>query len=146
MDKIGIIFFSAALALMAVLAVIEVRFLVRRLRSAKWPTAGATIHAGFVGSIGKGGRAASFTYQFPVEDGLYYGRFILMANEEGGRKLLRELDGQSVQVRYNPRRPEISFLLNLYDARFNGVAASQNPYWLFELSELPGSFTRLFSK
>ncbi|HEY1923956.1 MAG TPA: hypothetical protein VGG58_01805 [Candidatus Acidoferrum sp.] len=61
MDTIGIIFLGLALSFMAVVVMIEVRFFIHRLQSARWPAATATIRAEFVGSIGRGARAAFFT-------------------------------------------------------------------------------------
>lgn len=146
MNTIGIIFLVLALTFMAAVVLVELRFFLRRWHSVKWPTITATIHADSVGSIGKGGRAAFFTYQFDLRSKSYAGRFALATNEDRGSKLLNDLDSLPIEVRYNPRRPNLSFLVNLYDSRFGGVAATQNPYWFFERSELPGATVRLFRK
>ena len=146
MNTIGIIFLAIGLVVVVAIAIIELRFLIRRWLSAKWPTTTAIIHAQSVDSIGKGGRAAFFTYQFDLQSNSYAGRFALATNEERGSKLLDDLDGLPIEVRYDPRRPNLSFLVNPYDSRFGGVAATQNPYWFFERSELTGSRVRLFKK
>jgi hypothetical protein len=98
MDTLGIVFYTIAFAYMAFIIVIESRFFIRRLFSGRWPTATATIHAESLGSLGKGGRGAFFTYDFDVEGVTYAGRFALITlrDEDHGRKLLRELtDSQS---------------------------------------------------
>jgi hypothetical protein len=147
MDTIGIIFLGLALSLMAVVVAIEVRFFIHRLQSARWPTATATIRAEFIGPIGRGARAAFFTYGFTVAKVTYTGRFglVALASEDPGRKLLRELTGLPISIRQNSKRPGISFLENLYDMRFDGAAGTQNPYWFMNRSELLGE-TRLFPK
>ena len=145
MATFQLIIIFAFLAFFAVKLAAETRFLLRRMGSGKWPTTIAKIEGEFVGSMGKGARAASFQYQFTVEGSLYSGRFVVPAIEERARKLLKQLDGQSIEICYNPRRPDISFLLNLYDLRFDGFAASQNP-WFTNLSEIPGSVMGLFRK
>jgi hypothetical protein len=93
-------------------------------------------------------RAAFFTYDFVVEGVTYTGRFglIYLQNEEQVRKLLRELAGLPISIRYNPKKPRISFLENLYDLRFDGTAATQNPYWYMDRREIPGDVISLSTK
>lgn len=149
MDTLGTIFLALGLGFMAVVIGIEVRFMIRRLQSGGWPTATATIRAEFVGSVGRGARAAFFAYDFIFQGAKHCGQFALvpLASEDQGRKLLSVLGGLPISIRYNPKRPEISFLVNhLYDARFDGVSATQNPYWFLIRSEIPEETISLFPK
>jgi hypothetical protein len=149
MDIFGIVFFTLALGLMAYVTVIEVRFFTRRLRSTHWPTTTAIIRPEWVASLGRGGRGVFFTYDFVVQGSTHHGRFALLplTSEDQGRKLLGELSGLPISIRYNPKRPEVSFLVNhLYDARFDGVSATQNPYWYMERREIPGETIDLLPK
>ena len=148
MDIFGIIFFTIAFAYMTFVVAIESRFFVRRFLSRRWPTATATIRAESFGTIGKGARAAFFTYDFTVEEVTYTGRFALNAflNEDQGKKLLNELTGLPISIRYNPKQPKISFLVNVYDLRFDGATGTQNPNWYIERREIPGDTIKLFQK
>jgi hypothetical protein len=148
MDIYGIFFFTFAFAYMAFMVIIESRFFIRRLLSGRWPTASATIRAEWLGSIGPATRAAFFTYDFIVEGVPYTGRFALvyLTGEDQGRKLLNELAGLPISIRYNPKQPKTSFLVNVYDLRFDGATGTQNPYWYTERREIPGNTIKLFQK
>jgi Protein of unknown function (DUF3592) len=148
MDIFGVVFFTFAFAYMAFMVVIESRFFIRRLLSGRWPTVTATIRADSLGSLGRGGCAAFFTYEFTVEEVAYTGRFALLSltGSEHGRNLLNELAGLPIEIRYNPKRPKISFLVNLWDMRFDGATCTQNPYWYTERREIPGETVKLFPK
>jgi hypothetical protein len=147
MDIFGVVFFTVAFAYMAFIVVIESRFFIRRLLSGRWPTTTATIRAEWVGSIGNG-HAAFFTYDFSVKEVAYTGRFavIYLTGQDQGRKLLNELAGLPISIRYNPKQPKISFLVNVYDLRFDGATGTQNPYWYTERREIPGDTIKLFPK
>jgi hypothetical protein len=147
MDIFGIIFFTFAFAYMAFMVAIESRFFLRRLLSGRWPTATATIRPESLGSIGNG-VAAFFTYDFTVNEVAFTGRFavVSLTGQDQGRKLLNELAGLPISIRYNPKQPEISFLVNVYDLRFDGATGTQNPYWYTERREIPGDTIKLFSK
>jgi hypothetical protein len=146
MDTFDSAFLVIVIALVAWFVVPQLRYLIRRTRGSKWPIATAIIQAGFVGLVPEDTRAASFQYQFTANDKLYSGRFLVIVNEERATKLLKEIDGQSVLVRYNPHRPDISFLTDCYDSRLGGEVATQNPYWLGQFEEIPGSVMNLFRK
>ena len=146
MDTLGAIFYTLGSAYVAFVAVVEFRHFTRRFLSSRWPTVTATIRAESIGSLGKGGRAAFFIYDFIVNDTPYTGRFAVMSltGEDQGRKLLNKLDGLPISIRYNPKRPKISLLVNLFDMRFDGAIGTQNPYWYMNRSEIPGEPIRLF--
>jgi hypothetical protein len=148
MDICGIVFFTSAFAYMAFIVVIESRFFIRRLVSGHWPTTTATIRAEWLGSIGPGGHAAFFTYDFTVKEVAYTGRFavIYLTGKDQGRKLLNELAGLPISIRYNPKRPKILLLVNLYDMRFEVATGTQNPYWYMNRREIPGETIKSFQK
>ena len=130
MDAFNIIFLVTVLALVAWTVVPQTQYLLRQMQSAKWPTATAAIQEDFVGSLPDGGHAASFKYQFAVKENLYRGQFLVIAGEDRATRLLKELDGQTIQVRYDPRRPEISFLINCYDSSLGGAQRSTLRTWI----------------
>jgi len=101
-----------------------------------------------VGSVGKGARAAFFTYDFNVQEVAYTGRFALtyLTSVDQGRKLLSELADLPISIRYNPKQPQTSFLANLCDVRFDGATGTQNPYWYMARREIPGEMISLFPK
>ena len=113
---------------------IQVPYLVRRFRSGGWPTLDATIQKGAVGRIhfGKGASApASFMgYVYVVQGVRYAGFFALYGDEVCVRKLHDGLAGASLQIRYSPSDPNLSFLVDYSDPRFEGLTATQSPEWL----------------
>ncbi len=113
---------------------VQAHHFVLRHRSRRWPTSAATIQKGAIGRIHSSKCAtapASFMgYAFVVESIRYAGSFALCGEEPLLRKLNESLTGQTIQVRYDPSDPNISFLADCYDPRFGGVVATQNPEWL----------------
>jgi hypothetical protein len=51
------------------------------------------------------------------------------------RKLSDDLPGGTIQIRYNPADPNVSYLVDCNDSRFEGLAATQNPEWLGQSPE-----------
>jgi hypothetical protein len=102
--------------------------------SRRWPSATATIQKGEVSRVagpkGSVAFASFFGYGFALNGARYAGLFALICNEEHGQNLQNKLAGESVFVRYNPSNPNISFLADIYDSRFEGLTATQNPKWL----------------
>jgi hypothetical protein len=113
---------------------VQIRYLLRRYRRNRWPSAEATIQQGAIGKIyfGKGATApASFLgYAYNVQGVRYGGYFALYGGEAIVQKLHKGLAGASIQIRYNPSDPNTSFLLNYSDFRFEGLKATQSPEWL----------------
>jgi len=113
---------------------VQIRYLLGRYRRNRWPSADAAIQKGAVGKIsfGKGGTApASFMgYAYNVQGVRYAGFFALYGDEVTVQKLHNTLAGAPLQVRYNPSDPNISFLLDYKDLRFEGLKATQSPEWL----------------
>jgi hypothetical protein len=66
-------------------------------------------------------------YAYVVEGVRYAGYFVIFGDEEKARRLQGELADVPVQIRYDPSNPNVSYLVNLYDSRFGGVGANQNP-------------------
>ena len=113
---------------------VRIRFLLRRYRGKSWPTVEATLQNGAVGriSFGTGSSSpASFVgYAYIVQGVQYAGFFALYDDDSHVRKLSDGLSGDTVQIRYNPSDPNVSFLVDRNDSRFEGLAATQNPEWL----------------
>ena len=69
-------------------------------------------------------------YAYIVQGVQYAGFFALYDDDSHVRKLSDGLSGDTVQIRYNPSDPNVSFLVDRNDSRFEGLAATQNPEWL----------------
>ena len=112
----------------------QIRFVLRRYRSKRWPTVDATLQKGAVGriSFGKGASApATFVgYAYIVQGVQYAGFFAVYGDGSQVRKLQDSLTGAHVQIRYDPVDPNVSYLADYKDSRFDGLAATQNPEWL----------------
>jgi hypothetical protein len=120
------------------LLVTQSRYYLRFISSRRWPSTSATIEKAYVGKIqGLGGRAGFFSYRFTVQGVDHTGRFLIIDDEEHAQKLQTKLDGLPIVVNYNQRDPRMCFIVDLYDPRFEGHAARQNPYWFYGASSLP---------
>jgi hypothetical protein len=110
---------------------VQAVYFVRRLRSRRWPTADATIQKGALGgvSVGRGASVpASFMgYAFVVNNVRYAGLFAVCGDQPFLHRLSQSICGQTIQIRYNPSDPNMSFLVDYYDPRFGGKVATQNP-------------------
>jgi hypothetical protein len=113
---------------------VQTRYLLRRFRKDRWPIADAAIQKGAIGKIsfGKSGTVpASFMgYAFMVQSVRYGGFFALYGDEATVQKLHDDLAGAPLQIRYRPSDPNISFLLDYKDLRFEGLKATQSPEWM----------------
>jgi hypothetical protein len=113
---------------------VQIRFVLRRYRSKHWPTVDATLQKGAIGKIsfGRGATApATFMgYAYIVQGVRYAGFFALYGDDSQVRKLQDDLTGAHIQIRYDPSDPNVSYLLDNKDSRFDGLAATQNPEWL----------------
>jgi hypothetical protein len=92
----------------------------RRARSARWPTVPGTIEGGEVSTL-RGRRrnsdgpieraTASLAYSYQVNGTYYSGYHIaVFDDEQEAWSFVDGLKGETVQVSYNPRRPDISVL------------------------------------
>ena len=91
----------------------------RLVRSARWPTVPGTIEGGEVSTRrgrSRGDRAietatANLAYSYQL-NGTYYSRYHIAVfdDEQGAWSYVDGLKGETVQVSYNPRRPDISVL------------------------------------
>lgn len=119
---------------MLVWYVIQSRYYFIRYRSKRWPSATATIQKGEVSKVSgpKGSFAfGSFLgYVFALNGARYSGLFALVGNEKHGQDLQIKLAGESILVRYMPNNPNVSFLVDIHDSRFDGLTATQNHQWL----------------
>jgi hypothetical protein len=48
--------------------------------------------------------------------------------------LQAKLDSLPIAIKYNPKSPKISLLVNFYDPRFDDPIATENPYWFIGAS------------
>jgi hypothetical protein len=128
-------------AFVAVMLAVAWRFLpllrhsFRLEQSPGWPTATATVVSGTVGPFtpGRGPifQGAFMTYRYSAEGAPFDGMFVL-SNESGIRlkQTMAELIGQTIEVRFNRRKPSVSILNDFRDKRFGDLEASQNPLFL----------------
>ena len=107
----------------------QIRFYLRRFLSKRWPMASAIIRKGFIGVVSRGAGAGFYEYAFAVREGQYLGKFIIIDSWEHAEQLQKKLEGLPISIRYCPTNPAVSLLVNLYDSRFDGRSATQNPYW-----------------
>jgi hypothetical protein len=134
-------FYGAMLIIMLVALGYQARFYLRSFSSRHWPTTTATIKRGFIGSVGRGGHAGFYEYVFAVAGAQHSGRFLIVDNIEHAKNLQDKLDGLPISIKYRPTNPQVSLLADLYDARFDGPAASQNPFWYANAREIDSILT-----
>ena len=130
-----LVFYGLLLLVMLVVVGFQVRYYFRRVLSRNWPMATATIKQGFVGVIARGAGAGFFGYAFTVNGVEYSGRFILPDDWDHAEQLQRKLTGLPILVKFRPSNPRVSLLANFYDPVFEGLAATQNPYWYLNSRE-----------
>ena len=135
MADVDSIFHNLVLAAMLVLAAFQVRYYARRIVSWDWPKATATVKQGFAGTILKTVGAGFFQYVFTVEGVEYWGRFILPDNRNHVEKLQLKLDGRPLLVKFRPSNPRVSLLADFNDPLFEGLVATQNPYWYMDVRD-----------
>jgi len=112
---------------------IQIRFRVRRHRSKRWPTVDAALQKGAVGRISSGRASCPATfigYAYLVKGVRYAGFFALYGDESHVSEMGGLLAGGSIQIRYDPSDPGVSYLADYNDRRFGGLTATQNPEWL----------------
>lgn len=123
---------------------IQVRYGVLRLRSKRWPKAAATAQQSALGIVtfqtnrvgpDYTAPASFFGCAYSVEGVRYAALFVLYGVESKVQEVAGRLVGQSVQVRYDPARPDTSFLVDYEDSRFQGLTASQRPDLLEQAPE-----------
>ncbi len=112
----------------------EIPYLLRYCRRKSWPSADAIIQKGTMGRINRGRNcivpACFVGYVFKVQGERYGGYFVLVGSEGTLQKILENLAGAPLQIRYNPSDPNISLLIDYKDLRFEGLKTSQDPEWL----------------
>jgi len=110
-----------------------IRYIIGCYRSNHWPTTSATIQKGALGriSLGKGDYPASFLGYAYIVQGIRYAGFFVLYGDKALLTMLHEtLPGASLQIRYDPKNPNISYLVDTRDSRFQALTASQDPVWL----------------
>jgi hypothetical protein len=113
--------------------ILQVRHQLRMWRSQSWPTVHGTVQKGEV--LHSGGGRASFLpfrsllgYAFTVNGHPYWGLFVLAAEDmQAAEKLQKQADGIAVTVQYDPKKPDISFLV---ERELLGRRIVQDPTWL----------------
>jgi hypothetical protein len=125
---------AAVLGTVAVWKIIpQVRHQLRMWRSQGWPTVHGTVQKGEV--LHSGGGRASFLpfrsllgYAFTVNGRPYWGLFVLAAEDmQTAEKLQKQTEGMAVSVQYDPKKPEISFLV---ERELLGRRIVQDPTWI----------------
>jgi hypothetical protein len=129
-----------AIVIWLVLAAMAVYFVARSIRdffrkrnNASWPSIGATVQRG---QVGTGPTSAVllyrslFGYVYSVDSKQYVGMFLfLLRSEEKARELQRKLNGARIQIRYNPKSPETSVVQSL-PPEFADLVVNQDPQWI----------------
>jgi hypothetical protein len=92
----------------------------RYVRSANWPTTSGTVESGEVSTFrGRSGRTfeasetatAKVSYSYHLGDTYFSGYHTrIFNNEQEAWSFVDELKGQRVEVRYNPKKPDVSVL------------------------------------
>lgn len=130
-DTFELAFLLILLSVLGAWYYIHIRHLLQCSRSKRWPIVDATIQSGSIGKIavGKGATipAAFLGYAYIVQGVRYAGLFAICGDDQTVRKLNNKLAGGSIQIRYKPSSPDLSFLVNESDPRFDGLEATQNP-------------------
>jgi hypothetical protein len=125
-------------AFMVWLLLIQIRYIVRQVRSAGWPVIDATMQKGPTGFVpfgrGEGIPAFFVGYTFLVGGEIYTGIFALYGNSDDVDRVRKNFPGGLIRVRYKPTDPRVSFLRELNDPRFVRLTATQNPQ---HLSKVP---------
>jgi len=113
---------------------VQLRGLFKRFSSRRWSTAEATIQKGAVGRVssvrGSWTYGSFFGYAFAVQGVPYTGLFLIVGDQEQASALQNALAGMPLSVRYDPSDPNVSVVADLYDPRFRGLNATQDPEWL----------------
>lgn len=113
---------------------VQLRGLFKRFSSRRWPTAEATVQKGAVGRVsgvrGSWTYGSFFGYAFAVQGVSYMGLFLVVGDQEQVSALQNVLVGMPLSVRYKPSDPSVSVVEDLYDPRFRGLNATQDPEWL----------------
>jgi Protein of unknown function (DUF3592) len=105
----------------------------RVLRSGRWPIAhgrvqkGEILHSGPTNYLRYVPYRALLGYAYEVAGREYSGLFVLAAEDaQTAEKLQKKLNGTEVKVQYDPKNPEISFLV---DKELVGRRVVQDPMW-----------------
>jgi hypothetical protein len=122
---------SIMYAMLGVWAFVQIRYLIRRHGRNRWPTAEAIIQKGALGNVpiekGATVHAGFLGYVFTVQGARYAGYFALIGDETRVQSTYDALAGSTIQVRYNPSEPDVSFLADYKDRRFEGLKVTQSP-------------------
>jgi hypothetical protein len=130
-----LVFYGLLLVVMLAVVGFQGRYYWRRMLSQNWPKATATIKQGFVGVISRGAGAGFFRYVFTVNGVEYSGRFVLPDNWDHAEEFQRKLDGLPLLIKFRQSNSKVSLLANVYDPVFEGLVATQNPYWYLNARE-----------
>jgi hypothetical protein len=130
-----LVFYGLLLVVMLAVVGFQGRYYWRRMLSQNWPKATATIKQGFVGVISRGAGAGFFRYVFTVNGVEYSGRFVLPDNWDHAEEFQHKLDGLPLLIKFRQSNPKVSLLANVYDPVFEGLVATQNPYWYLNARE-----------
>lgn len=133
-DEVGKIALVAILVSLCLYALIpEISHWVRIVRSQSWPKVSGTVRKGEVLHSGPGRYLqlpfrSLLGYAYKVKGTRYWGLFVLPVRDmEEAELIQKRAPGESVTVQYNPKRPEVSLLV---DRELCGRRISQNPTWL----------------
>jgi hypothetical protein len=128
-----IIVVAALFLLSASFLIPEIRFQVRLMRSRSWPVVQGSVQRGEILHSGPARYVqlpfrSLLGYAYKVNGNSYWGLFVLPVEDmEAAEKLQRQADGQTVSVRHDPKRPNISVLV---ERELLGRRIIQDPMWI----------------
>ena len=132
-NVLEILIVAALVFLSAGFFIPEIRHQFRLMRSGSWPITqgavqkGEVLHSGPTKYLQLRFRSLH-GYAYKVNGNPYWGIFALVAEDmQIAEKLQRQADGKSIRVKYDPKRPDISILV---DRELLGRRIIQNPMWL----------------
>jgi hypothetical protein len=135
----GLVIFLILLTVLASWYSRQLRYFLRLHRAKRWPVVAATLQKGAIGRVpvGKGASvpAAFLGYAYIVQGVRCAGFCALYGDDAKVRRLHDDLPGEEIQVRCDPSDPNVSFLKDYDDPRFDGLRATQNPDWLSRCPE-----------
>ncbi len=127
----GLLFVAVSLGCLIWWLSSRLRYVFLRMSSNNWPSAPATILDGPLGRISQARGftvpAAFLRYTFVVAGSHHAGFFILYG---AGAELRNQIVGKTLEIRYRPQSPDISFVADFHDSIFQGHQITQDPEWL----------------
>jgi hypothetical protein len=128
------IYVAALLLILVSYVGLRIPYALRYFRRKNWPSTNATVQNFTTGAVNRGKNwivpARFVGYAFKIQEQRFCGYFVVLGKEGALEDVRKNLQGRSLQIRYDPSDPTTSLLVDYKDARFGGLLASQDPEWL----------------